>query len=115
MKYSEGDDSTVTHQNNQYRVDDLLKIAESKPTIELPVKDLEWILKYTTVENSRIEAADTSVRIIVLKDKKRFIVLDGAHRLARAVGQGLKSLPSAILSPAELPKPIVSKPSSKQW
>lgn len=115
MKYTEGQDSTVSHNGKEYRVDDLLKICKSKPTTDLPVKDLKWILQYTTVEPSRVDSADITVPIIVLKEKSRFVVLDGAHRLTKAVKEGVLSLPCLVMNPAELPKPVTDKPSSKQW
>ncbi|QVW56153.1 hypothetical protein pEaSNUABM6_00009 [Erwinia phage pEa_SNUABM_6] len=104
--YHEGPESTVTHRSHEYSVDALLDIAERHSLVQIPVSRIEWILNETTLEDERVKSADTDYPIIVLHEGSLYIVLDGAHRLAKAVAEGKDTIAAKILVPANLPKPV---------
>lgn len=84
--YQEGKKSTVTHNGDEYSVDELLKLADNKRVELFEVKDLKWILKDSKLSRSRIKAADNSIPIIVTRmPNGKYAVLDGAHRLQKSV------------------------------
>lgn len=106
MEYKEGPQSTVTHGKHEYLVDDLIEI--DRPVKSIKVSSLDWVLKYTTTHEDRIEKADLSIPVIVLDvgGKYGLVVLDGAHRLAKAVSEGKKEIMAKVIRESDLPKPI---------
>lgn len=106
MTYREGKESTVTHQGHEYLVDDILDIAEKKSDVKVSIDKLDWILEHTQVDSDRVKKADVTIPIVVLFDKKDYIVLDGAHRLTKAKKLGLKFVICKVLVSSEMPKPI---------
>ncbi|WPK39131.1 hypothetical protein Cassandra_0455 [Pseudomonas phage Cassandra] len=82
--YTEGKHSTLTHNGNEYRLDDIFRSTEHAPVESVKIKDLTWILRYTKLAPSRVKAADVSIPIIVYKDNGKLYVIDGAHRLTKA-------------------------------
>jgi hypothetical protein len=89
MEYKEGVDSTFTHFGKEYYVDDLIALTKGEPVKSLEVSRLDWIFDYTTPDPERVKNASLHYPIIVTKDfvdgKERYIVVDGTHRLARAI------------------------------
>jgi hypothetical protein len=105
--YQEDENSTVTHNSQLYSVNKLLAVASEKPTSILPTRVLLWVLFYSGLSKSRVQAADYSYPLIVTKDntqdtKNHLVVLDGAHRLAKAVLDKKKLLPVKYISSEEL-------------
>lgn len=94
MEYTEGDDSTFTHMGKQYLVDDLISLTNGIAISTLDVSKLDWIFEFATPDEMRIEQASLHYPIIVTKDfvdgKDRYIVIDGLHRLAKAMKMGKK-------------------------
>jgi hypothetical protein len=106
MGYREGPNSTVTHRKQEYRVDDLIALAKSKPLEQLPVSELEWVLPHTKVNSLRSNESDLRIPIIVVKEPHKLVVLDGAHRLHKAIRTGVTELPAYVLQLSELPQPV---------
>lgn len=87
--YREEESSLYTHDGHTRSVNSLLETAEKIPQSEAYVKDLVWNLSGSNLDPARVEAADTSFPIIITDTKKHGkVVLDGAHRLAKAVRRG---------------------------
>ena len=75
----------------EYSVDCLLRMTRTSTVHLCPVAELKWILEYTEIDEERVEKADLSVPILVLmpsKELPRPVVVDGAHRLTKAVRVG---------------------------
>jgi hypothetical protein len=87
--YQEEDDSSVTHNGQRYNLNKLLSITENFKTRPFKVDELKWILKYDKPDPKRMEEADTSVPIIVTYSNKKLVVIDGLHRLCKAIEKGL--------------------------
>lgn len=112
--YREGPDSIVTDNGKNYRVDDLLRVGEKKPTQMLDIKKLVWVLKYIDLDRGRVAKADVSVPLLVLlREDGTYIVLDGAHRLTKAANERLKQVPVKLLDEADVKH--LALPVSHRW
>lgn len=105
-KYSEGRESTFTHFGKEYYVDDLIALTNNKSVGSLEISRLDWVFEYSTPNEERVDSADLSVPIIVTKDivdgKTRYIVLDGLHRLAKAIKLGKKTVHCYVIPKDEV-------------
>lgn len=106
MEYSEGKDSTFTHFGKEYYVDDLLALTKGEKTKWIDVAQLDWIFEYTEPDPERVQKASLHYPIIVTKDfvdgKDRYIVVDGTHRLAKAVKLGHRQIQCYVLDKHEV-------------
>lgn len=84
--YREGIDSTATHNGKRYRLDTLFEAVQNRPVVRVEVSKLTWVLEYTEVDQGRVVKADTSFPVLVYRDPEYGLsVIDGAHRLTKAV------------------------------
>jgi len=105
--YDEPEDSNFTHEGYNYDLNGLLSATLGMPIIQFSVSKLIWIFKWdpmTKKDNPRIKAADESAPILITKDKDQWVVLDGIHRLAAAVKDGMKELPAIVVDSTLLGK-----------
>lgn len=100
--YSEGPDSTFTHNGITRKVDSLIEVAKDKPTKQVSVGSLDWILAHTDVNPTRVREADLGIPIILSNFKGKLAVIDGAHRLTRAKQEGIEKLPTKYVTRKEL-------------
>ena len=102
--YSEGKNSYVTHNGIDYDLDKILKIARKKKSTIIETSKLKWILKHDKLSKRRVKLADTKFPLIVVKEKGKHVVLDGVHRLTKALENDVKSLPVKLITKKELAK-----------
>lgn len=100
--YQEDEDSTVTHNKKEYSLNMLLKLSADMAVEYYPVDDMKWILEFTTVTPKRKKRAELDKPLLITKLKDKLVVLDGAHRLAKAVGKKAKTLPCKFIDDALL-------------
>lgn len=113
--YREGKSSTFTHLNKRYRLDTVLEIVENKQARDVDIADLKWIIKYAKADSKRVETADVKYPIIIIKDKQHgLVVLDGFHRLNKAISLGMKKIPAKIITQQELDTAEI-KPGHDKW
>ena len=120
--YREGPDSTFTHLGIEYSVDKVLDVIRKKKLqpVELRThKDyLGWVLfeptddgklVKDTLDKKRVDAANTDVPIIVIKDESYGLVtVDGTHRLAKAYFiEHKKKLPCYVLTEKDIEDCVV--------
>lgn len=101
LEYQEEAGSTITHDGVDYDINAVFDVEDMLPLYDIPVSDLEWVLEYDTPDKKRVRAADYNVPILITIWKRQLVVLDGLHRVAKAVKDGLDTLPSRFL-PANL-------------
>lgn len=104
-EYSEGKDSTFTHQGVEYGIDKLhevLREAGVSPSTVFKVEDLKWILDHGVSSPERVDNADTDTPIIVSKESNTLYVIDGFHRLARAVKDNKEELKGYLITDKKL-------------
>ena len=84
-------------QGNRTTIQEVLEDLRDEPVIPLEVASLTH-LRRTTIEPDRKEKADLSFPIIVTKsDGKLQTILDGNHRLQKAIDKGETHIPAKIL------------------
>jgi GNAT superfamily N-acetyltransferase len=92
--YQEGSGSTFTHNGKEYPLDPFLKRAAKLPVKQLYISKLKWNLDGLTLDPVRVAEADPSVPILFTMDPKwGYVIIDGTHRLAKAVQEKRYSIP----------------------
>ena len=94
--YQEEDDSTVTHNGKEYAVNDLLRRAAKLPEVDVPLMWVEWCASpdKTKTDRERTARADITAPILFTIDPEYgHVVLDGAHRVSRAIQLKRKTIP----------------------
>jgi hypothetical protein len=127
--YQEEADSTFTHNGAEYSLNRLLSITEAAPIEMVPVNQLAWVLAYDSPEQARVDRADTTAPILVTFMQEptvvsvgrgkvtitvpqgQKVVLDGLHRLARAMQDGIQVLPARMVTPAQLSRCLLGQAS----
>jgi hypothetical protein len=99
--YKEG--GSITHDGVEYDFDKVLAIAETKPTKQCAVSKLAWVLAYDEPDATRLKNSDISVPVVITKSNNgKLTVIDGLHRLAKAVDTNINSLPVKYITNDEL-------------
>jgi hypothetical protein len=98
------EDSTFTHNDVEYDLNLLLRLSKDVLVFEYPVKKLKWILKHDTPSEDRVKKAKLKYPILITKSQKRWVTLDGLHRLAKAVGEGDDKIKVKVILPSILEK-----------
>lgn len=99
MSYQEGKDSTFTHNGVEYPLDPFIQRAAKQRVVQLRVKDIKWNLDGMNLDAERVRRADPSVPILFTVDPDYgYVIIDGTHRLAKAVQQGKYSISFLKLS-----------------
>lgn len=114
--YQEEPESTVSNNGKQYQLNTLFKRVENNEIINFKVDELKWILQYTETQPERVKNADLSSPILVVKEAGLYIVIDGAHRLTKAVEDGVKQIPGILVAASQLNFSLINiLNSSKNW
>jgi hypothetical protein len=101
--YAEGEDSLFVEDGVAYRLDPLLRLTATRAPTKVLVRRLVWILEFEDLDPARVARANMSVPLIVTRtDDARLVVVDGVHRLQKAVGQGATSSMCKFVTRAEL-------------
>lgn len=122
------EEGSFTHDGKRYSLQEAFRSARTQPTKQIPVDDLKWVLAYDRPDPARLAAADLTAPVLVAPDQQgRPTVVDGLHRLSKAVREGRKTIPAKVL-PLEalktaaasfkdtLPKPVIDgKPHDGAW
>jgi len=104
--------NTFTHDYNDYDLTLLNRIIKENSVKKFKVKDLTWIFKYDDPDEDhpeRVKTAALAVPIIVTEWEDKLVVLDGLHRLKKAVNQGLESIEGRMVSKSQLKEALVKK------
>lgn len=99
--YQEEPGGSVSHDGSKYDLNMLFKATAKQPLAYLKIADLEWILEEGDDEE-RTEAADLKSPILVTEWKNKWVVLDGFHRLQKAVSKDIEELAGRIVSAEQL-------------
>ena len=84
-------------QGNRTTIQEVLEDLRDEPVISLEVASLTH-LRRTTIEPDRKEKADLSFPIIVVAEDGKFqTILDGNHRLQKAIDKGETHISAKIL------------------
>lgn len=82
--------SIVTHNSKNYDLNKIFRIVNNKSTKLFLISKLKWILKYTDSNKTRISKSNIKYPIIIVKENNKYFVIDGIHRLQKAINQNEK-------------------------
>ena len=100
--YQEEPGGTFTNDGKDYDLNKVLADVDDLPKVLFFVKDLEWVLKYDTPDPGRVGEANTSAPILVAYyEGDKFVVVDGLHRLAKAIEKKIRFLIGRLV-PADI-------------
>lgn len=91
--------NTFTHDDIEYDLDIVRKEAKNLPVNLVKVEDIKWLLdecNWTTEDAKRYAYLGRPVFVVKWQDK--LCVVDGYHRLHRAVRKDLKHLPAIFIT-----------------
>lgn len=104
--YREENDSTFTHHGIEYSINKIHEQLEnSKAKLQtVKVDDLKWIMKYSKPDTKRVTNANTDTPILFTKENGKYYVIDGLHRLTKAINKGISELTGYLVTQAQLNK-----------
>ena len=106
--YRETPGDTFTHDGRRYDINCALAAADRGATRAAAVAELRWILEpgngggAAPTDEARVARADLAAPLLLTPWRGRLATLDGAHRLARAVREGVAELPARTVTEADL-------------
>jgi hypothetical protein len=106
--YREDPGGTFTYDDAEYDLNTVMAGMDGRPNVLFFVADLEWVLRdFADPDPNRVWMADLLSPILVAYYGERFAVIDGVHRLIKAVDQGDrfirgKVVPESVLARAKL-------------
>ena len=103
LPYQEEEGAAFTHAGQRYDLNAALRATHAAPTEEVPVADLAWMLEHDKpTDNERVDQADLKAPVLLAKHGDKTAVVDGLHRLARAVRDKALTLPARWIDPKTL-------------
>lgn len=97
--YREEPTSEFTHNGKKYNLNKVLAYIDSNSIQpkEFKVSDLSWVLQYDVPDQARVDKADLTKPIVVVEHYSEtagssLVAVDGLHRVAKAVQEGVKVL-----------------------
>lgn len=76
-------DSYFSHNGKKYDLNAIFKIVHNKPNKKIDLNKLDWILDYVKLDPKRVEKASLIYPIIFVKEKDKYIIVDGIHRFKK--------------------------------
>lgn len=96
FRYSEEPGGTFTHDGHEYYLNPLLSITRNYPVNDFSIDALKWVMDYSN-DDRDVEYADIDIPIIVGRFEDKFVVLDGFHRLKKAMQLGKETIPGKFV------------------
>lgn len=95
-------ESTFTHNGNEYDLNTIFDISENYLPVTLKISDLEWVLEYADIYEDRLNKADYTIPILVSILDGQFVVIDGVHRLKKAINDENIEILCKLISDTDL-------------
>ena len=102
FRYFDSEEDTVTHNGEIYSMKKIFDIVKYKTIYNVPIKKLDWILPFTTVSEDRVVTANLDTPLIITMSDDKWVTIDGAHRLTKAVRESVKKIRGRVISKEEL-------------
>lgn len=106
--YREGPDDTFEANGVFYNLNRIFELVEHEPIQYIEVSKLAWVLEHAKGDPSRVEKADLEAPILVTRWQGKELVVDGLHRLTKAVQEHIAKLPYRRVSPFVMQQAKVS-------
>lgn len=111
--YQEEEGETFESDGVFYDLNKILLAVAQEPIKQIGVDKIKWVLRYTTPDQERVKKVDITTPILVTRYGSLGLVVDGLHRLQKAVNEKVRELPFRRVSPevmkAAVIRPIYSK------
>lgn len=102
------EDTTADGKTVRVTLNDVLKFSEDLPVVELNVRDLESIALHRDKNDEEtlrnVQKANLEYPIIVLNKPNKKSILDGHHRLQKAIVNKIPTIKAKMLKLEELPE-----------
>jgi hypothetical protein len=85
--YQEEPNGTFSNDGDEYDLNKVLADVDDLPKVLFFTKDLEWVLNHDKPDPARVDKADLKTPILVTYYGNKLVVIDGLHRLAKAVAE----------------------------
>ena len=96
--YREEPGGTFTHDGVEYWLNPVLALSDRFEVMQIPVEELSWILEYLDDDDVRDDKdIDVTAPVLIAKYNDTFAVIDGIHRLEKAVRLGLNTIPAKYI------------------
>ena len=76
---------------------DILQTTKDLPIEELSIEEVIKIRTVSELDASRVNEADPSYPILIVREEGRSWILDGNHRLQKAINEGHPTIRAKIL------------------
>lgn len=97
--YQEEPGGTFTHDGKDYLLNPLLKFTDRLPIKEISISELKWIIGNPDENDGRdVDDRDISIPVLVANYKDKLAVIDGYHRLKKAIKLGKETLPAKFVN-----------------
>ena len=125
MKPYQEEKSTFQSNGKFYNLNFIWRNVYRDPILEIEIPRLSWVINpKDSVDEKRVKEADIATPILVTKEDGRELVVDGLHRLIKAIRLQRKTLPYWRVSPELMRKAEIqirkkslktSNPGYKDW
>jgi hypothetical protein len=114
--YQEDADSTFESDGQRYSLNALFRAVALQPVLNIEVSKLTWVLDHVGRDQNqaRVQQADLTAPLLVAHYKGAELVVDGLHRLIKAVQLHATQLPYRRVSPTQLKQALLA-PSVEQF
>lgn len=93
-------ESTFTHHGKEYDLNKLFVLTKDLPAVKVAMRLLAWNLM-DGLDQTRVQATDVSVPLLVSLENGIYYVLDGNHRLVK-LSQQKKIYADVVLIPSNI-------------
>ena len=78
-------------------IHEVLALSRDIPVETLPIEEIEKIRTVDTLDETRVLAADLAYPLLIVEDEDRRWILDGNHRLQKAIDNNYKTIKVKLL------------------
>jgi uncharacterized ParB-like nuclease family protein len=99
---------TINGKEITVTINDLMNVAKNVPVIEMLTKTLEPYALHKDKKDAEtlanVQKSDLQYPIIVLKKQGKYQILDGHHRLQKAINNNIEKIKAKLIDINTLPK-----------
>ena len=95
--YTEGPRSLICHNGIYYKLDRIFELSLDLPVTKMPLSNLQWLIDANTADPERLKNANINVPIIVTPQGGQYVIIDGYHRVVKALQAGEKFIQARII------------------
>lgn len=120
--YQEEEGGTFESNGVRYDLNQIFRAVAALPILTIKVNRLKWVIDpHSPIDQARVDRADLAAPLLVTTFNGRHLVVDGFHRVVKAVQKGVPALPYRRVSPQVLedaridPGARQAKPPRERW